>query len=819
MGCGSTGATASVDGGTLGAGGIGASCTDGSQCRTGLSCNAGKCAATGSASLGASCTVGDECPSGACGPSRTCVAAGTGAVDAGCRGDADCAKGLRCAFDGTSIYPTCQPEGSGDVGAACTASSGCLEGLACIGGSCEPVSDAGAPGSMPYGIPPYVPTPGATPWSGATCPTPKSSGPITALFTVSRASGGAHSDGDFFALPWPNDAARDGSGHVDYSSFPHRVNPALGFDAVGRYMDLLGDEPFGGYATSYFRFDGPFDFGSVNVDPSKGAVQAILVDLTAGPTFGAHLAINVFVTNGRNRYICDNYIAIRPGFARPFSPGGTYAAILQKGITAAADHSPAQSAPDFQALLASSPPADAALASAYAAYAPLRKYLAMTSSAPADTLAANVFTVGDVRRFAAALPAAVAAAPAPTASGWVKCDAGVTSPCPQASGARGCQAADPAFDELHALVTLPTFQSGKPPYLSSPDGAVSLDASGKLSAVGSTQVCLALTVPKGAAPATGWPLAIYAHGTGGSFRSHAVDGTSAALSNITLASGATTGFAVLGIDQVEHGTRRGSSTSSPNDLFFNFGNPQAARGNTLQGAADQHALVRLAKSLAASGIDKAVTGTAIALDASHLVFRGHSQGSTEGAPFLAYDATVQGTVLSGASASLIDALLSKTSPVDIKDTLYLALEEPSPAAVDANHPVLSMMQTWIDPADALYFAARDVVVPKAGAGGADFVRSVFQPYGQGDTFTPKPVQFAFAFTGGLGLLGPELDPTGAMPLSMVSGNVAGGAATAAFKQYAPSGYDGHFVAFQNPTAASDVAKFLAQVARGAVPSL
>jgi len=43
---------------------------------------------------------------------------------------------------------------------------------------------------------------------------------------------------------------------------------------------------------------------------------------------------------------------------------------------------------------------------------------------------------------------------------------------------------------------------------------------------------------------------------------------------------------VLGIDQVAHGPRRGSSTASPDDLFFNFTNPAAARGNALQGAAD-----------------------------------------------------------------------------------------------------------------------------------------------------------------------------------------------------------------------------------------
>ena len=33
-------------------------------------------------------------------------------------------------------------------------------------------------------------------------------------------------------------------------------------------------------------------------------------------------------------------------------------------------------------------------------------------------------------------------------------------------------------------------------------------------------------------------------------------------------------------------------------------------------------------------------------------------------------------------------------------------------------------------------------------------------------------------------------------------------ATAAFRQYMPAGYDGHFVAFQNDQAKADVTKFL-----------
>src|SRR5439155_1044339 len=80
------------------------------------------------------------------------------------------------------------------------------------------------------------------------------------------------------------------------------------------------------------------------------------------------------------------------------------------------------------------------------------------------------------------------------------------------------------FDELHALVKLPIFQAGTAPYLTPADGgAISMDA-GAAKVARTEDVCLSLSVPKGAAPAGGWPTVVFAHGTGGSFRSHILDG-------------------------------------------------------------------------------------------------------------------------------------------------------------------------------------------------------------------------------------------------------------------------------------------------------
>src|SRR5262249_12159986 len=141
--------------------------------------------------------------------------------------------------------------------------------------------------------------------------------------------------------------------------------------------------------------------------------------------------------------------------------------------------------------------------------------------------------------------------------------------------------------------------------------------------------------PKNATmPAGGWPLVIYAHGTGGSFRSAITEGVSAMLAGASVPSptggaAADAHVAVLGIDQVEHGPRRGGSTASPNALFFNSANPAAARDNALQGAVDQMSLARFAKALDLAAADSP-TGVEIKFDPAAVAYWGHSQGATEG---------------------------------------------------------------------------------------------------------------------------------------------------------------------------------------------
>ncbi len=255
---------------------------------------------------------------------------------------------------------------------------------------------------------------------------------------------------------------------------------------------------------------------------------------------------------------------------RRFCPATPTRAILTTAIHSATGAAAAPDA-DLTALLAPAAPAtDTALAAAWTAYQPLRDWLASRGAMAPAVAAAAVFTVQDAPGHVARLAAAVAAQPAPVLSALTRCDAGVTSPCDDGTPARACVAADPKFHEIHGKLTIPIFQQGTAPYQKPADGGGITETAGVPQVARTEAVCFALTIPKATAPAAGWPLVVYHHGTGGSMRSIVTDGIAGALA------GGTPAAAGLGFDAVEHGARRGASTGQPRPAGVQ--SAQSARG-------------------------------------------------------------------------------------------------------------------------------------------------------------------------------------------------------------------------------------------------
>jgi hypothetical protein len=681
-----------------------------------------------------------------------------------------------------------------------------------------------------------------SPWTGVVCDAAEDN-LAKIYFHVPRATDPPTST-DFYRLPFPNDI-RLTNGKVSLAGHPKPGPRILPFDLVDRYITAIEAESTGFSAnpTMFLRLSKQF-----NTNAFPGDCGISLVDIT--PTSSSYTSVQGLscgAANASSRYVCGPYLWARPLLGSPLRPGTTYALLVKKTLTDllgaafGADD-------DFTAMLQATPPTDPALAAAYPAYLPLRNYIAAGKAVAEELAAALVFTVEKYEDPLAAIDAAIAAAASPAIEGLVRCAPGVVSPCDDGltgdAHVRGCLAADSDnvnFDTYQGTVALPVFQKGTPPYLTPADGGnIEYNASTGLAKIQAPippqtpqKVCFALTVPKGVAPASGWPLVVYGHGTGGSYRS-IVDlglsedfaiGKAPAGLGVGVDGGASAApvpMAVFGFDGVLHGTRNGGSTKPVGELVYNFLNPAAARDNALQAAADlfaiPHALPGLA--MAAQAI-----GQSLVLDGTKLSLYGHSQGGN-GASLVAARQSSYGTiVMSGTGGELIYTLLGKTQPVNIPAVLPILLGEVGPAAMDPNHPVLGLMQMYFDRSDSVNFGRRLFHEPLPTM----TAHHILHVYGTLDSYSVVATQQAYALAAGFQFMAPAVEAFGPFPVVVdppVSNNEffgSYGKLTAVEIQYKPGPpgptYDGHFVSTQNAGARAAIQEMLVTAARDGIPTV
>ncbi|MGE5181892.1 MAG: hypothetical protein ACM31C_07510 [Acidobacteriota bacterium] len=589
----------------------------------------------------------------------------------------------------------------------------------------------------------------------------------TALFVASG------NGSDFYDTPYPTDLRRHDDGTLDLSQFP--TNSLLG----GQYRDAAQTlDGFGLNAAMFSRYSGELDPASLP-DPAAStqpdaSVYLVNVD-AASPRFGQRTPIIAsFRPDGTNT-IRGNRLVVRPYPGFGLDEGTTYALVITDRVRDA-DGAPIVVSGDFHALLGSG--GSAAVSHARQVFAPLLAWLD-----PAErrhVVSAAVFTTQHATFLGPALRAGVFGTPAPTGS-----NIAVSSRPPNAS-----------YMLFEGTYTAPNFQTGTPPYSSS-GGEIQVDASGTAIVQRMEPMRFALTVPAGATPATGWPICIYAHGTGGDWESFVDDGTALAL--------AQQGIAVISTDQVLHGPR--NPGGDPEVAFFNFANPYAGRDNALQGAADAWSQMRLA--LGTSFADGSRT---ITFDPNRVMFFGHSQGALTGPAFVAFEPAVKGAVLSGTGGLLYLSMLYKIAPVDFPP-LVETLTRDSP--MDEDNPSIALAQMWIERADGANYARFMVREPQTPAG----PRAIFQTEGFTDTYAPNPAIEAFATAlGGDLLLPDQQDVAGLTQLrgrATVQPPVVDNAngATAILAQYVQApGSDGHFVVFDIPAARKQSSEFLGTLA-------
>jgi hypothetical protein len=646
---------------------------------------------------------------------------------------------------------------------------------------------------------------------GVTCgmdsPTPK------AYFELPLADGAPRND--FFRLPFPNDARRNAmTSRVNLRGFPTPGAGLLGFDIVDRYAraaesDLDG---WGSNQWIYFRFSTQPDFDTLQLGSTIK-----LVDLTTGQAIGYQ---TYRFDGNQGKYICANWLGVTTAAGVPFAAGHVIGAYVTTAIRTPGPMARAfERDADFNVVMSPMPPAMPAQMAAWTAYAPLRTYLQMQNVDASTVLNAAVFTVQNPHRRMQGIRDAIVAGPMSTAEGFVRCAEGVVSPCDDGltgeRHVRGCIGApDPAFDEYQGTIDVPVMQSGTRPYRMTTEGAIQYDAMGRAMPQGRERVCVSITIPRGdMMPMSGWPVVLYAHGTGGNFRSGITEGLARSLADITLDGGMHARMAMVSFEGVMHGRRRGEGVNdSPDVLFFNFANPNAARDNVLQGGADVLALARAIRSVT---VMPAGMGAApIRFDPRKLVFVGHSQGSTVGAPALAFEPELAGMVFSGAGGDLRLSLTTKTSPVNIVGLTPLLLGD----AAAAEHPALQLFQSFIESADAVNYGLRLTLDRPMGVPLRPFVMT----YGLADTFSTPATMQAFATSLSIPAAAPIPGGMNAWPAGMgvmlpAMNNYSTGMATttAVLLEADPMGmYDGHFVLFRDMTMNRRVLGFIATAADG-----
>ncbi|MET0386344.1 MAG: hypothetical protein ABW321_10320 [Polyangiales bacterium] len=827
----------------------GKTCVRTGDCATGLECIDNTCRYVGSTKVGQECVVSAECaPNLFCSPLDVQCRPTTAAKSAGesCTSSSECERGLVCDADVAELFEKgpfgiveelcrdaiesddtpaectlprrCMRRGTTDFGLPCTDSAACLPGLYCIpdylsrtqnicyGGIKLPIE----PVSFPL-------------WIGTNCPT-DASGPV-AYFDVPRESG---EELDFYRLPFPNDIRREGD-HIDVSAHP-RPPATLAPQIAQRFVEA--NQSLDGFSTNpvvYFRFSRAPRERDLSLDTVR------IVNITKGsPEYGRKESIAWGPSEVRSAFICPNWLGLYRPSGAPLRPNTTYAALVTKGLRTDIDDdldedtptvtTEYERSPDFDAMLLGTRPSDPTTAKAWESYQPLRDYLYGGSSdiEASALLNAAVFTTQNATGIVPAMRTAIEDDGAPQLQDMTVCGEDVRSPCLDDKGRGACHAEDERFIEIHGHVRLPMFQRGRPPYEKPDDGGDIAFENGKATVIDHASVCFALSIPKQPAPEGGFPLLLVAHPNGGSFSDQMNTGGLA-----EWAASLPVPSALLAIDMPVHGSRRGASKRTPQDMYFNLMNPKSARGNVLQGAADLMSLTLLA----AGPIDADISPTSqeIRFDASRVALYGHSQGAAHSALMIGSEPRIRSAVLAGLGGHTSISLLEQEKPADMSLILPFLLFDPGGnarlAGGDAN-PMLALLQSYMDAADPLNYA-RELYreVPASSPDGHD----VFMVYGLYDSFISETSQKAYANAGGLVAVARDQTESFEELPSPVVGNVAPGALprSVGLKTYDPRAdaldsripQDGHFVAVSTLAGQTDVRRFLAQALLGETPAI
>ncbi len=587
------------------------------------------------------------------------------------------------------------------------------------------------------------------------------------------------SDG-FFDRPWPSDERLDPDGTLELTGFP-----SSGDAILEGYLERADEQV--GFATSgaiYLTLTGPIDPLALPspFDATQDDSSLVLVDIDpTSPYWGERYPLRWEQnTHEGSAYQPLHLLAVAPWEGYPLRPATKYALIL--GRTAVRRHEGWASHLDE-----TSPEYESDLVQA----------LFPLDLEPEDVAFATVFTTMDPVTELARVANVVQQSLPPADL--------------DALTLERLEVRD-AYTAYRTEYLTPRFTDGLPPYVAEGGGFLVGD-DGVPEITAWDRVRTAVCVPHGEPPVAGWPVVVYQHGTGGHYRTFC--DSDRALEVMTRLGAR--GLVGIGIDQTLHGTRPGAEIAS--DLsHFNLSNPDSGTTNFRQGAVD---LIYLARALA-SRPQRFVAddGRLVPTDPERILFLGHSQGGLTGAlagPFVGQD--LKAMVLSGAGAVLSITLVERKEPLDFEAFVRALARVPPEEPLTPLHPVLTLVQTLVEPTDPANYARYWFAEPGWWPGQQSL--PVLVTSGTADAASPYRTAIALATAGHVPFVGvPATRAEGLRervgePRDLpVAGNAIGfdgRVVTAGFHQW----LDGaHGVLFQDREASDVYVGFLATAAEG-----
>ncbi len=602
---------------------------------------------------------------------------------------------------------------------------------------------------------------------------------------------------NFYASPFPSDLRLNASGGPDYSGFPRPVAITV-LDGMVTLASARSGFPT--VPVAYFQFTAPMpplDPDQVIVADKASSVLLVDVDPTS-PERGKLLP-TVATVPASDAYIVPNVLAIapRPGFV--LAPKRTYAFVVRRELGDAAGNELGVNA-TFAMLAAGQTPPRAKGAAAAKLFAPLFDTLKGTVGIdPADVAAATVFTTGDV-----VLDTATRAA------GIVAKYRAPIGPLSVPSGGDY-----PRLCELTGTITLPQFQSGTAPFVST-GGLFQTGPDGLPVKQGDLAVPIAISLPKTVPmPPGGFPLVLYFHGSGG-ISTQFIDRGPILTPNGTATPGqgpayvlAPFGFAMAGSALPVNPER----VPGASDIeYLQFGNLPAMWGTFEQGIVEQRLFLAALKTLtiepsavaSCTGLTLPPGETAFHFDPSAVFAQGQSMGGMYTNLVSAAEPSVRAAVPTGAGGFWTYFILKTSLIPSAGPKLALILDVPATETLTFMHPALAVVETAWEAIDPMVSMPRLARRPLPGAP----VRSIYEPVGDNDSYFPTVVYDAMALAYGHKQAGSAVWPTmqdalgleglggiAAYPLSMDLKSLDGTAYTGVVSQYPADAVtgDGHYI--------------------------